>query len=362
MKQRLSNIELLRIISMLMIIMLHLLSFGGMLSTYNTFSLRSFFIWFIESLCFVAVNCYVIISGYFLTDSNFKFKKLFNIWIEVLFYSLIIYFILLFTNKISLGYKDLLKSFFPILLRNYWFVTVYFILYILSPFINKLINSLDKKQYSYLILVIFIVFSLWSTIIPPSDTINYGGSYSISWFICLYLIAGYLKRFYSDKKIRKSICISIYFITSLLNVIAYFGIKKLNIKFVLPDFLYNYYSVTVVIAAISLFIFFKNIKIKNNFLKGAINFFAPTTFAIYLIHENPNIRAILWENFYFITSQPFIKMVIITIITPILLFIVFSLIDKLRLIIFNIIKKVIPNIKIFPFRRVKELEETLCQK
>ena len=171
--------------------------------------------------------------------SNFKFKKLLNIWIEVLFYSLIIYSTLIFTNKIEFGYKALLKSFFPILLRNYWFVSVYVILYILSPFINKLIHSLNKKQYSYLVLIVFIFFSLWSTIIPPANTINYGGSYSISWFICLYLIAGYLKRFYSDKKIKKSICLCVYFIASLLNVIAYFGIKKLNIEFILPDFLYN---------------------------------------------------------------------------------------------------------------------------
>ena len=185
MKQRLSNIELLRIISMLMIIMLHLLSFGGMLNTYNTISAKAIFIWLMESLSFVAVNCYVIISGYFLVDSNFKLKKLLNIWIEVLFYSLIIYFTLIFTNKIEFGYKALLKSFFLILLRNYWFVSVYAILYILSPFINKLIHSLTKKQYSYLVLIVFIFFSLWSTIIPPADTINYGGSYSISWFICL---------------------------------------------------------------------------------------------------------------------------------------------------------------------------------
>lgn len=362
MKQRLSNIELLRIISMLMIIMLHLLSFGGMLKTYNTISAKAIFIWLMESLSFVAVNCYVIISGYFLVDSNFKLKKLLNIWIEVLFYSLIIYFTLIFTNKIEFGYKALLKSFFPILLRNYWFVSVYAILYILSPFINKLIHSLTKKQYSYLVLIVFIFFSLWSTIIPPADTINYGGSYSISWFICLYLIAGYLKRFYSDKKTRKSICLCVYFIASLLNVIAYFGIKKLNIQFVLPDFLYNYYSITVLIAAISLFILFKNLEIKNKFINKAINFFAPTTFAIYLMYENPNVRDILWEKFHFVSNEPFAKMIFLIIIIPISLFVLLSLVDKLRLILFRSIAKIVPNNKFLKFKSLKKAEEILCQK
>lgn len=362
MKQRLSNIELLRIISMLMIIVLHLLSFGGLLGTYNSFSVRAVCVWLAESLCFVAVNCYVIISGYFLVDSTFKFKKLFNIWIEVLFYSLIVYLGLLLANKIQFGYKAFLQSLFPILLRNYWFVTVYFVLYILSPFINKLINCLNKKQYSYLILVVFMIFSLWSTIIPPSNTINYGGSYSISWFICLYLIAGYLRKYYSNKKIKKSICISIYFITSLLNIIAYFGIKALNIKLILPDFLYNYYSITVVIGAISLFLFFKSLEIKHKFIDKVINFLAPTTFAIYLIHENPNVRDILWEKFHFVSNEPFAKMIFLIVVIPISLFVILSLVDKLRLILFKVIAKIVPNNKFIKFKLLKKSEEILCQK
>ena len=362
MKQRLSNIELLRIISMLMIVTLHLLSFGGMLNTYNSFSIRGVCVWITESLCFVAVNCYVLISGYFLTDSKFKFKKLFNIWIEALFYSLVIYGVLLLTNKIEFGYKAFLQSLFPIILKNYWFVTVYAVLYILSPFLNKLIHSLNKKQYFYLILVIFIIFSTWSTLIPPSNTINYGGSYSISWFICLYLVAGYLKLFYSNKQIKKRFCLFVYLIASIINVIAFFGIKALNISLILPDFLYNYYSITVLIAAISLFLFFKDLKIKQKFIDKIVNFFAPTTFAIYLIHGNPNIRSILWEKFYFVSTEPFIKMILLIIIVPILLFILFALIDKLRFVLFKFVKEMIPNNKFFKFSYLKKWEETLCQK
>lgn len=362
MKQRLSNIELLRIISMLMIITLHLLSFGGLLNTYNSFSARAVCVWLVESLCFVAVNCYVLISGYFLVDSNFKFKKLFNIWIEVLFYSLLIYVALLLTNKVNFGYKAFLKSLFPIILRNYWFVTVYMVLYILSPFLNKLIHSLNKQQYFYLILIILVLFSLWSTIIPPADTINYGGSYSISWFICLYLISGYLKLFYSNKQINKSLCILVYLIASIINVVAYFVIKALNINLILPDFLYNYYSITVLISAISLFLFFKNLSIKSKFIDRTINFFAPATFAIYLIHENPNIRGVLWENFYFVSNEPFIKMLFLIIIIPILLFVLFAVMDKIRVVLFNFIRKIMPNNKFFKFSFFKKWEETLCQK
>lgn len=172
-KQRFSNLELLRIISMLMIIMLHLLNFWGLLNTYNTFSWKSVFVWTMESLSFVAVNCYVIISGYFLVESKFKFKKIFSIWTEVLFYSVIIYFGLLCTHQIEFRYRHLLHNMLPVIFGNYWFVTVYLMLYILSPFLNKLVNSLNKKQYTYLLLIILVFFSILPTFIPSNNTINY---------------------------------------------------------------------------------------------------------------------------------------------------------------------------------------------
>lgn len=151
-------------------------------------------------------------------------------------------------------------------------------------------------------------------------------------------------------------------IASIINVIAFFGIKALNISLILPDFLYNYYSITVLIAAISLFLFFKDLKIKQKFIDKIVNFFAPTTFAIYLIHENPNIGSILWEKFYFVSTEPFIKMILLIIIVPILLFILFALIDKLRFVLFKFVKEMIPNNKFFKFSYLKKWEETLCQK
>lgn len=151
MKKRCSNIEALRIISMLMILMLHLLNYGRLLEKSNVLTAKEFCIWFLEALCFVAVNCYVIIGGYFLVDSNFKIKRILKIWSETLFYSILIYSIFYFTIYQEKTVKETLINFFPVFLRNYWFVTVYIVLLILSPFLNKLINSLSQKQYTYLI-------------------------------------------------------------------------------------------------------------------------------------------------------------------------------------------------------------------
>lgn len=332
--KRKNNIELLRILSMYMILILHLLRFSGFLDIATTNTVKSFIIWFLESLCFVAVNCYVIISGYFLVDSKFKFKKLINIWLEVMFYSVIIYLILLFTGNISFGLQSFLKSIFPVSLGNYWFVTVYIALYLLSPFINILINNLNQKQYRGLILIIFLLFSVLPTFIPQHNTINYGGSYSISWFTCLYLIAGYLRKYSSDTSRQKKYLFT-YILCSLINVIALFICRHFNINFIEHSFLYNYYSVTVLLAAINLFLYFKNLSINNNFINKLITFISPTTFGIYLIHENPNFRMLLWNMFRFTLNKNIIYTFLIIIIIPILLFIIFSMLDKIRTIIFN---------------------------
>lgn len=90
-KKRNSNIEFLRIIAMLMVVTLHMLNFGGLLEKSNTTTLKGFLIWFLESLCFVAVDCYVLIGSYFLSDSKFKIKRIIKLWVQTFFYSILMY-------------------------------------------------------------------------------------------------------------------------------------------------------------------------------------------------------------------------------------------------------------------------------
>lgn len=334
MKKRKNNFELLRIITMLMILTLHLLRFTGLLDYSVENNLYFLFCWFIESLCFVAVNIYVILSGYFLIESKFKFSKLIKLWFEVSFYSVLIYFTLIFTNQITFNWISFAKSLFPIILGNYWFITVYFLLYLFSPILNKLINNLSKKQYHYLLIIILIFYSIIPIFIPQNLTINYGGSYSISWFICLYLFAGYIKKYEIKFFNKKSNCLMMYFACSFINFLFLVVMRILSINIIEPSALYNYYSITVLLAAISLFSYFKNLKITNTIANVIIEFFAPTTFGIYLIHENPNFRNILWRIFRDL-NQFNLSSIILILLIPIYLFVLFSLMDKLRIMIID---------------------------
>lgn len=74
------SFELLRIISMLMVVTLHFLGHGRVLENVRLFSSNFFVAWMIESLAYVTVNCFVLISGYFLVNSKFRVKKLFTLY------------------------------------------------------------------------------------------------------------------------------------------------------------------------------------------------------------------------------------------------------------------------------------------
>ncbi|MDE5952479.1 MAG: acyltransferase family protein, partial [Acetatifactor sp.] len=77
MKKRIASIELLRILAMMMVVMLHYLSKGELLTSLTEeFDASSYIAWLLEAFSIVAVNVYMLISGYFLVDSGFKLKRL----------------------------------------------------------------------------------------------------------------------------------------------------------------------------------------------------------------------------------------------------------------------------------------------
>ena len=358
MKNRNLGIELLRIISMIMVLILHYLMFTGILYNHNYFSSGSFVIWLAESFCFVAVNCYVLISGYFLCEQKFKISKLVKIYFQVFFYSISIFLISLLVLKNSFNLKEIFQNCFPVIFGNYWFVSCYMMLYILSPFLNTFIKSLNKDKYKTLLIILIIVNCIISIFVNQQNNINWGGSYSIGWFVSLYLVSGYLRKFGSEIKNNKKRWLIIYVICSLLNCIVKFILLKLNIIIIDTGLLYNYYSITMLIGAIALFMFFKDIKVKNSMIKKFITFFAPCTFGVYLIHENPIVRELLWNSFKFIMNYKTIIIIISLGIIPLTLFVIFSIIDKIREIIFKLIsyKKIDNNKSVKKFEDVVNSE------
>lgn len=164
--KRKSNIELLRVVSMLFIVIGHSLCHSVIGSQTDIidggFNLQQVEIQYLSILTATAVNCYVLISGYFLIDSTgFRWSKIFSLWIETFFYSILCYVLLIiFSDSTSFSIKDFVKSSMPIMFNAqnncYWFIAQYLALYMLYPFINCLLKNIDKKQHQTLIFILLL--------------------------------------------------------------------------------------------------------------------------------------------------------------------------------------------------------------
>lgn len=139
------NFELLRIVSMFLIVIYHYSDWGGLIQVGDDLSTKLIGD-FLNIGGKLGVNIFVLISGYFLIDSKFKIKKLIKVIFEVWLYSVGIALVCMLLKIGDLSQDTIVKSFLPIMNNMYWFATAYVVMYVLSPFINKFIRMYWKRK------------------------------------------------------------------------------------------------------------------------------------------------------------------------------------------------------------------------
>ena len=281
------GIDLLRIISMINIINLHINLFSGQLSL-NYTSPKFYSIWRSEVFSFCAVDCFGLISG-IVGYKRYKFSNLIYIWIQLCFYSTSISLFLFIKNQINI--KDLFLSLFPILIKRHWYINAYFSMYLLLPFINHGINSLNRKIYKNLIIffIFFFSFHNFIAIIFGDNNCHFLlNGYSSMWLTILYIIGAFYGKYILINKntidiISFILYILIYISCSFLSSeIKFKLIKKKSEK---PDILISYNSPTILFQAISLILCISRINIKNTFTQKIISFFTPLNLSALFIHS-----------------------------------------------------------------------------
>ncbi|WP_251717090.1 acyltransferase [Lactobacillus agrestimuris] len=323
MKKRLSNLELLRIVSMFLIVLGH--TTWQTKFSYSTMPLAHKVS--IQSLWIggeMGVWAFTLISAYFLSTSNFKRRALKNIWGLTLFYSIAIYLILVFTNTAPLNFKFSLKSFLPVLTGNYWYVSAYIGMYILIPFSNKLIREMNKKEYNIFIIILFVMLSLLPYLKNITVVTNNNSIFNL---LYIYFIGGYIKKYKEDFSKAN---MKYYILTFILSVILM--ILSITILDIIRPKSWSAFLTTSspleAIAGISLFLIFKNIDIKHS---KFINTIAASTFAVYLIHCQTVFFPILWGKI--IRAQQYENssyIIIYEILIAIIIYIVATIIDLIR--------------------------------
>ncbi len=294
-QQRNSSIELCRILSMMMIVACHFATHGGFSFPKGEITIPRLWWNLIEMGGNFGVDVFVLISGYFMVSNErltlnlFRTIKLVG---QILFYSLGIYFISTIFGLNQLSIKSLVKAIFPITTGAWWFATTYFVLFIIHPYINRLILSLNKKQYQSLIILLLIIWC----IIPTLTTYGFNSNELLQ-FILIYLIAGYIKIYGAAFKFNSKHYLIIWLIMTILIHFSSFALllvgKKIDIFAEHPLLFYGSCSLLNLIRAISFFMIFEKMPIKHS---KTINFISAATFGVYLIHDNNIIRPWLWKT------------------------------------------------------------------
>ena len=185
---RQSNIELLRIIAMFMIVMNHFSVHGGFQFPIEYLSINKLWTQF-TVLGNIGVDIFVLISGYFLVEAReHKTSKVIRIWLQMVTYSVLIYCFFVVFGIESFSIKTLVKCIIPVSQSKWWFASTYFVMYLLSPYINQLLNALNKGLYQRMLVSLTIYWCL----IPMFLLSGFEGN-NLLWFIYLYSVAGYVR-------------------------------------------------------------------------------------------------------------------------------------------------------------------------
>ena len=294
--QRNSNIELLRIISMVMIVLHHYVVHSGA----DIFALApgaNRFILEMSALGDVGVILFVLITGFYLGRSArpLKVRKIWGMIGLITFYSAGLYLLLCGLGFVPFSLRGLVSTFLPMLFNKYWFATAYVLLYIFHPYINRALNNLSRREELRLIWIGVGVFSIMHTL----TGVEYYGS-EIVQFILFYIIGDYLGR-YRDNVFTQRRWQTVGFAVAVAAIVAFALLYDFtSFRMPLIDvrswyLLRNRVSPFAILLAVSIFSFFAY---RREFYHPVVNGVAATCFGIYLIHDNNNLRYVLWNNVF----------------------------------------------------------------
>lgn len=354
-----ANLELLRCIAMMMVVVLHYLGKGGLLGdmTAGQLSAVNLAAWVIECFCTVAVNVYMLISGYFLCEASFKLSRLVKLWLQVWFYSVGVGVLAAFTGICPAEEVDIhyfITLLFPISMDHYWFMTAYVFLYLLLPFVSIAVQKMTKSQMQVALTGLLIMFCGVKSVLPVRLETDMRG-YDVLWYLCVFLTAAYIKKYGIPVLNKKWKCVGLYVLGSLGILAETMCFHQIYLRMgsleLIMKVATNYNHIFPFLASVGLFLTFLTTEVSGVVSKVAIRI-APYTLGVYLLHENTGVRY-LWQDWLGADRITGIPGLIAGVLTS--LVIVFGLgilVDMIRAFVMKKLHRLL--LKVSPYRKLAD--------
>lgn len=264
-KVRNSNIELFRIFLMLMIVAHHYVVNSGitLLYDYNHISFNQVFLWLWGWGGKVGINCFLLITGFFMCQQQITLKKFLKLYLEVKFYKILIFAIFCLSGYEAFTSIGLFKAVFNIAYgMGNGFVATFVGLFLLIPFINKMLSAITRREHLALVAVLTGLYTVFGTFFGNNIHENLG------WFVTVYVIGAFLRLYphqcFADRRMMATVSASCLLLSwASIVIIGYFfprGSGAAPIYYFVNDS----HRILAIVCAVSFFLLFNSLKVKQS--------------------------------------------------------------------------------------------------
>lgn len=303
-RKRNANLDFLRMISMMMVTMLHALTKSDLLLFMGSeVPVNGWIAWVLEALSVSAVNVFMLISGYFLISSKFKIGRLLEIILQTVFYSAGSFVLFLLLGKVSLegmNVYNFLDYFLPIHMETYWFISAYVIIYMLLPLITNGVQTMSDRQFQGLILLLLIYECVVKSILPVRMVTDKSG-YSFLWYLILFLVGARI-RLYGFRIVKTAKRGWFVFLAGTVLILAeIFVLSQIQEKTgrlkEMTTVSLDYNHILVFLAAVGIFAAFLHAKPLGEKFGRVVCLLSPYCLGVYLLQESPVMRY-MWQDWF----------------------------------------------------------------
>lgn len=307
--ERNHGIELLRIFAMLLAAVLHILKKGGVITASEGNLAAYSTVWLLEAAAYCAVNCYALISGYVGYSDRpkpLRLARCIELWLQVVFYSVIITTVYCIAGVGSVGVSDFADAFLPVTSKQYWYFTAYIGMFFFIPLLNALVRRLNRRALVSLCIMLIAVFSLYDTFASfwKKDPLALVGGHSPLWLGVLYIFGAAMKKLRVPESMSSKKALLIYASAAVFTALFKITGDRL-LRFVPGSLFVRDTSPTVLLCAAALLVAFARFKPDRKLIEFAV-LFAPAAFGVYLLHVSPLVfEHVIGNRFAFIGRLPF---------------------------------------------------------
>lgn len=272
--QRHIGMDALRLFSMLLVCLFH----ASKLMDDNPY---------VNALCCIAVNLFALISGYVCVQSGWKIKRYVTLWFQVAFYSVVFFVVGRACYETGLDTQfqtGAAKCLLPVpLAGSYWYFTAYTGLFMVMPFINKLVTTLSRQQFQALLILAVGCLSVLTGLRQTPEL--YSNGFNMAWLTALYLVGSYFKLY--PVRWNGAVCVAVYLLCSAAVMLLKYTKGYTAMDYASPICLASSCAV--------FYLFARRSKWGGERISRILSGLAPYAFGVYLVHMHPYVWHCLEE-------------------------------------------------------------------